>query len=121
MPHSAAGWRMEPPVSEPNVKGTSPAATAAADPPELPPGTRDRSHGFAVGAKEEFSVEEPIANSSMLSRPNGMAPTALSFAVTVASYGDTKVASILLEHVSGWPSTAITSLKPTGIPSSGPL
>ena len=52
MPHSAAGWRIEPPVSVPIAHGALPAATAAALPPELPPGTRLASHGFvrrAVG------------------------------------------------------------------------
>ena len=49
MPVSAAGWRMEPPVSVPMASGTWYAATAAAEPPDEPPGTRDRSHGLAVG------------------------------------------------------------------------
>ena len=61
------------------------ALAAAAEPPELPPGTRDKSQGFAVGPNAEFSVEEPIANSSMFSRPKGIAPAALSLVVTVAS------------------------------------
>jgi len=82
-PHNAAGWRMEPPVSVPSDTGISPAATAAAEPPELPPGTRVRSHGLAVGPVAEFSVEEPIANSSMLSRPKGIAPAAFNFSVTI--------------------------------------
>ena len=38
MPHNAAGCRTEPPVSEPNASGAMPAATAAAEPPLLPPG-----------------------------------------------------------------------------------
>src|SRR5207244_3854786 len=49
MPHSAAGWRIEPPVSVPSAQGASPAATAAALPPEEPPGTRSRSHGLRTG------------------------------------------------------------------------
>ena len=49
IPHSAAGWRIEPPVSVPIAHGAVPAATAAAEPPEEPPGTRARSHGFSVG------------------------------------------------------------------------
>ena len=65
---------MEPPVSEPRETVTSPAATAAADPPEEPPGTRSVSHGLAVGWKAEDSVEEPKANSSMLVLPTGVAP-----------------------------------------------
>ena len=38
MPVKAAGWRIEPPVSVPVTPGASRAATAAAEPPELPPG-----------------------------------------------------------------------------------
>ena len=34
-----AGWRMEPPVSDPREAMQLPEATAAALPPELPPGT----------------------------------------------------------------------------------
>ena len=49
IPHSAAGWRMEPPVSVPIAIGAWYAATAAAEPPLLPPGTRSRAHGLAVG------------------------------------------------------------------------
>ena len=45
------------------------AATAAAEPPEEPPGTRVRSHGLWVVKKAEFSVEEPMANSSRLVFP----------------------------------------------------
>jgi hypothetical protein len=38
--HSAAGWRIEPPVSVPVAAGARRAATAAAEPPDEPPGTR---------------------------------------------------------------------------------
>jgi hypothetical protein len=41
MPQKAAGWRIEPAVSVPRATGAKSAATAAADPPEDPPGTRD--------------------------------------------------------------------------------
>ena len=49
MPVSAAGWRIEPPVSVPSASGTPRAATVAAEPPEEPPGTRSKSHGLWVG------------------------------------------------------------------------
>ena len=49
MPHSAAGWRIEPPVSVPVAAGSRRAATAAADPPDDPPGTRVLSQGFLTG------------------------------------------------------------------------
>src|SRR6266851_3294987 len=74
MPHRAAGWRIEPPVSVPSAHGASPAATAAALPPEEPPGTRSRFHGLSTGPKAEFSLEEPIANSSWLVFPSTQAP-----------------------------------------------
>ncbi len=48
MPLSAAGTRMEPLLSEPSASGTSPAATAAAEPPEEPPARRVGSCGLAV-------------------------------------------------------------------------
>jgi hypothetical protein len=61
------------------------AATTAEAPPEEPPGTRARSHGLQVVKNPEFSVDEPIANSSMLSLPSRTAPAANSRATTVAS------------------------------------
>ncbi len=69
--------------------GASPAATAAADPPELPPGTRSRSQGLRVGPKPLFSVDEPIENSSRFVLPSISAPAARSLRTTVASYGET--------------------------------
>ena len=47
MPQKLAGWRIEPPVSVPVAAGSRRAATAAAEPPEEPPGTRDRVPGVA--------------------------------------------------------------------------
>ena len=49
MPTKAAGWRIEPPVSVPVTPGAIRAATAAAEPPDEPPGTRLVSQGFATG------------------------------------------------------------------------
>ena len=37
---------MEPPVSVPRAIGAIPAATAAAEPPDEPPGVLSRSHGL---------------------------------------------------------------------------
>ena len=65
---------MDPPVSEPRASVTSPAATAAALPPEEPPGTRSRSQGLLVRWNALDSVEEPNANSSMLALPTGRQP-----------------------------------------------
>ena len=45
-PEKAAGSRIDPPVSVPVAAGVRRAATAAAEPPELPPGTAVLSQGF---------------------------------------------------------------------------
>src|SRR5205814_8668089 len=100
-PTNAAGCRMEPPVSEPSAPKPSSAATAAAAPPLDPPGTRDRSHGLCVDFRAEFSVDEPIANSSRLVLPNGIAPAARNFWITVASYGARYPFKIFDAHVHG--------------------
>src|SRR5271166_6917000 len=97
-PQSAAGWRIEPPVSEPRARGTNPAATAAAEPPEEPPGTRLGSRGLRVAPKAEFSVDDPMANSSMFVLPITTAPAARSRSTTVASYGGRQCSRIFDEH-----------------------
>ncbi len=54
MPQKAAGWRIDPPVSVPVAPSTIRAATAAAEPPDDPPGTSRasgslrRDHGFST-------------------------------------------------------------------------
>src|SRR5512139_1124615 len=80
-PHSDAGWRIDPPVSVPTPAKHMAAATAAAVPPEDPPGIRVRSHGFRVTPKWDVSVEEPMANSSMLCFPSSTAPAERIFSV----------------------------------------
>ena len=63
----------------------SSAATATAEPPEEPPGMRVVSHGLHAGPNPEFSVELPIANSSMVNRPKMTAPASRNFVTAVAS------------------------------------
>jgi hypothetical protein len=82
---SAAGCRIEPPVSEPIAIGVIPAATATALPPLEPPAVREGSCGFRAGKKALFSFEEPIASSSMFVLPTMTASAARSRATTVAS------------------------------------
>ena len=84
MPHNEAGWRIEPPVSVPMAQGARPAATAAAEPPDEPPGTRSVSQGFCTGPKPEFSFDEPIANSSWLVFPSTRTPARCAFRTLVA-------------------------------------
>src|SRR6516225_3755921 len=105
MPANEAGWRIEPPVSVPVAPRQSCSATAAAEPPAEPPGTRStfepslRRHGFTTGPKHEVSFDEPIANSSLLSLPSMTAPSRQSCVVTVDSYGGTKLPRILEQAV----------------------
>ena len=61
------------------------AATAAAEPPDEPPGTRSVSQGFLTGPYAEFSFDDPIANSSQFVLPMSTAPAARSRSMTVAS------------------------------------
>src|SRR3954471_13996764 len=87
MPHSAAGCRIEPPVSLPREPAAMAAATGTALPPLEPPAVRASSHGFFIGPKALFSPDEPMANSSMLVLPTSTASAARRRATTVASYG----------------------------------
>ena len=85
MPQSEAGWRMEPPVSEPSEAKHSSAATAAAEPPLEPPATWPGFQGFCTTWKAQCSLVEPMANSSMASLPSSTAPASRSRVTTVAS------------------------------------
>ena len=51
IPHSAAGCLIDPPVSVPVEIEVIFAATHAAEPPELPPGTRLSFQGLPTGPK----------------------------------------------------------------------
>src|SRR5262249_27919409 len=62
-PQSAAGIRMEPPVSLATAPGTRQAATAAADPPLEPPQMNSGLCGFRVPEPPGCSVVIPHPNS----------------------------------------------------------
>ena len=51
--------RTEPAVSEPRANATSPAATAAAEPQEEPPGKRSGAAGFSGVPCHTFSPVSP--------------------------------------------------------------
>src|SRR5690606_12663458 len=116
---SAAGWRIDPPVSLPMASGAWNAASAAALPPPEPPGTRLTSQGLRVGPNAEFSVDEPIANSSRLVLPRIGMPAARSATVTVASYGACHPSRIFDPQVVGMSMVVKTSLSANGTPASG--
>ena len=58
IPQNAAGTRIEPDVSVPIAHGTTPAATATAEPDEEPPGARAGSSGFG-GVPDAGSARAP--------------------------------------------------------------
>ena len=98
-------------MSDPSATGAKPAATAAADPPLDPPGTRDVSRGLRVGPNAEFSVLEPIANSSRFVLPIRTAPASRSRPTIVASYGGFQPSRILDEQVVGIPCVHMLSFE----------
>ena len=59
MPQSAAGSRIEPPVSVPSAPGVSPAATAAPDPLEEPPVKWPVFHGLRAGGQARSNEGPP--------------------------------------------------------------
>ena len=79
-PQQAAGIRIEPPPSLPWATGTMPAATAAAEPPEEPPGVRSRSHGLRVGPNRRASVTGRIPYSGSVVVPTITKPASLQAA-----------------------------------------
>src|SRR5215467_7497061 len=84
-PQSAAGIRMEPPVSVATAAGTSPAATAAADPPLEPPQMKSGLCGFLVPEPLGSTVVMPQPNSCERVSPTITAPARLSRLTTSES------------------------------------
>ena len=61
-PDQPAGRRIDPPMSEPVARWTSPAASAAAEPPLDPPGVRSRFQGLRVGAVQHRARVGEVAD-----------------------------------------------------------
>ncbi len=78
-PQLAAGMRIEPPPSLACPTATSPAATAAADPPDEPPVEYPRSHGLRAGPHASDSVVIVVPSSGTLVRPTATKPAARNF------------------------------------------
>jgi hypothetical protein len=84
-PHSAAGMRMDRPVSLASAAGMTLAATATADPPLDPPLMKSGCHGLRVPAPLGCSVVMPQPNSCDLVKPTMTAPARLRRLITSAS------------------------------------
>jgi len=107
-PQNAAGRMTEPLVWLPIASGTTPAATAAADPIDDPPEVRERSHGFRVGPGCA------IASSAVTVFPTMIAPAARRFRTTSASFSATRPAYRALPRSAGAPAVSKMSLTPIG-------
>src|SRR5689334_12987532 len=83
-PQQAAGMRIDPPPSLAPAHGTTPAATAAADPPDEPPGVRSGFHGLRAGPHATGSVMPFAPNSGVLVLPNTTSPASTQRWTTVA-------------------------------------
>src|SRR6202040_2542491 len=118
-PQHAAGMRLDPPPSVPMPKGASPAATAAAAPPDEPPGVRRRSHGLAVRPNSGASVKHLWPNSGVVVLPTRIAPAAFSRATAVESAAGTLSASATEPKVVRTPAVLTRSLTANGTPCSG--
>ena len=78
---------MEPPVSEPRLKGSAAGSHHGGRTAADPPGTRCKSQGLRTGPKAEVLLSAPMANSSKFTLPsNGLRD---SFSTTAASKGET--------------------------------
>ncbi len=75
---------MDPPPSLPVAMVTRPPATAAADPPDEPPGVRVRSHGLRVMPCSTVRVTLTPPNSLAVVRPSSTAPASRTRATAVA-------------------------------------
>ncbi len=100
--------RMLPPVSEPMAPRQAPTATAAAEPPELPPGIRLGFHGLRAGG-----LIVPAANSCVVVFPRITAPPSIKVwtdeAFAVAGATSSRAAD---PHLVGQPATSKMSLMP---------
>ena len=84
-PQQAAGMRVEPPPSLALAIGRMPAATAAPEPPEEPPGVRPVSHGLRVGPWRVGSVTGRMPTSGRLVFPTITKPASRRRRTTLVS------------------------------------
>ena len=110
--------RIEPAPSVPIAAPARPAATAAAEPPDEPPGVRCRSHGLRVTPNVGDSVNGVIAISGTLVLPMITAPAARSRRTSSASAA-TVPSLASPPYIVASPATSQSSLIAIGTPSSG--
>ncbi len=119
-PLHAAGMRVEPPPSVATAIGTSPAATATAEPPEEPPEVRSARHALRVRPNSGASVRHCWPNSGVVVFPTTIAPARFSRATESASSSGTWSLKIRLPQVVRMPAVGTRSFTAIGTPCKGP-
>src|SRR3954453_21564879 len=109
---------MEPPPSLPSASAAMPVHTAAAEPPDDPPGVRSRFHGLRVTPHASDAVHGQSVSSGTLVLPTISAPAFRNLVTTSASSALTP-RSAREPHAVDWPATSVSSLIATGTPASG--
>src|SRR5690606_12760330 len=106
---------MDPPGWVLKATGTIPAATAAAEPLDDPPGVWSRLRGFRVGPgwRKAYSAVTVL--------PSGIAPARTSDSTQDALKAATLSSLAGEPQRVGMPAAAMTSFTPNGMPASGPL
>src|SRR5712671_6689244 len=118
IPQNDDGMRTEPAPSVPTASGPIPDATAAAAPPDDPPGVILVFHGLTVTPVSVLSVVPLMPNSGVVVLPSSTAPDSRRRAVTGASTSHACFGSMVREPRSvGQPRVRIRSLIDTGMPS----
>ena len=119
-PLQAAGMRVDPPPSVAIASGTSPAATATAEPPLDPPAARSARQALRVRPNRGAWVRHCWPNSGVVVLPTMMAPACFSRATATASVSGTWSLKISEPQVVRMPAVGTRSLTATGMPCNGP-
>jgi hypothetical protein len=107
-------------VSAPSATGTTPAATATALPPLLPPAMSRGSWGLRTAPYARLFEVMPADSSCMPVLPTTTAPAARRTRTTVASAAGRQSRNAGVPAVHGNPATWMLSFTAIGTPSSGP-
>ena len=112
--------RIEPAPSLPWARGPSPAATAAAPPPDEPPGVRPWYQGLWLVPATRLLVSPFQPYSGVLLLPSSTPPAASSRSTTGASKSGTQSCVSSEPMVVRIPLVGTRSLMESGMPASGP-
>src|SRR5258707_8078463 len=113
--------RIDPPPSLAVASGIIPAATAAAEPLDEPPGVRDGFHGFRVTPQAFVLAKLTMPNSGAAVLPTGTAPAARRRATSMSSFATGGPPLYQSDPCDvGMPAQSCRSFTPRGTPASGP-